>query len=144
MTINIQNIPQELRDLNQWAFSDISLKPPFNKIPRNCKTGKAAKSNDRTTWSSFADFEALGANPNYRIGFMLSKQDSYCVIDLDVKADTPEQQIKYFEAVVARFNSYTERSTSGRGFHIWLKDAHNEPGVRCGHEELYTQERYII
>lgn len=143
MTINIQNIPQELRELNQWAFSDISLKPPFNKIPRNCKTGKAAKSNDRTTWSSFADFEAL-ANPNYRIGFMLSKQDSYCVIDLDVKADTPEQQIKYFEAVVARFNSYTERSTSGRGFHIWLKDAHNEPGVRCGHEELYTQERYII
>lgn len=144
MTINIQNIPQELRELNQWAFSDISLKPPFNKIPRNCKTGKAAKSNDRTTWSSFADFVALGANPNYRIGFMLSKQDSYCVIDLDVKADTPEQQIKYFEAVVARFNSYTERSTSGRGFHIWLKDAHNEPGVRSGKEELYTQERYII
>lgn len=144
MTINIQNIPQELRELNQWAFSDISLKPPFNKIPRNCKTGKAAKSNDRTTWSSFADFEALGANPNYRIGFMLSKQDSYCVIDLDVKADTTEQQIKYFEAVVARFNSYTERSTSGRGFHIWLKDAHNEPGVRSGKEELYTQERYII
>ena len=144
MTINIQNIPQELRELNQWAFSDISLKPPFNKIPKNCKTKKAAKSNDRTTWSSFADFEALGANPNYRIGFMLSKQDSYCVIDLDVKADTPEQQIKYFEAVVARFNSYTERSTSGRGFHIWLKDAHNEPGVRSGKEELYTQERYII
>ena len=144
MTINIQNIPQELRKLNQWAFSDISLKPPFNKIPKNCRTKKAAKSNDRTTWSSFADFEALGANPNYRIGFMLSKQDSYCVIDLDVKADTPDQQIKYFEAVVARFNSYTERSTSGRGFHIWLKDAHNEPGVRCGHEELYTQERYII
>ena len=144
MTINIQNIPQELQKLNQWAFSDISLKPPLNKIPRNCRTKKAAKSNDRTTWSSFADFEALGANPNYRIGFMLSKQDSYCVIDLDVKADTPEQQIKYFEAVVARFNSYTERSTSGRGFHIWLKDAHNEPGVRCGHEELYTQERYII
>ena len=144
MTINIQNIPQELRKLNQWAFSDISLKPPFNKIPKNCRTKKAAKSNDRTTWSSFADFEALGANPNYRIGFMLSRQDSYCVIDLDVKADTPEQQIKYFEAVVARFNSYTERSTSGRGFHIWLKDAHNEPGVRSGKEELYTQERYII
>ena len=144
MIKKINNIPRELRELNQWAFSDISLKPPFNKIPRNCKTGKAAKSNDRTTWSSFADFEALGANPNYRIGFMLSRQDSYCVIDLDVKADTPEQQIKYFEAVVARFNSYTERSTSGRGFHIWLKDAHNEPGVRCGHEELYTQERYII
>ena len=144
MTINIQNIPQELRELNQWAFSDISLKPPFNKIPKNCKTRKAAKSNDRTTWSSFADFVALGANPNYRIGFMLSAQDSYCVIDLDVKADTPEQQIKYFEAVVARFNSYTERSTSGRGFHIWLKDAHNEPGVRSGKEELYTQERYII
>ena len=144
MTINIQNIPQELRKLNQWAFSDISLKPPFNKIPKNCRTKKAAKSNDRTTWSSFADFEALGANPNYRIGFMLSQQDSYCVIDLDVKADTPEQQIKYFEAVVARFNSYTERSTSGRGFHIWLKDAHNEPGVRSGKEELYTQERYII
>ena len=144
MTINIQNIPQELRELNQWAFSDISLKPPFNKIPKNCRTKKAAKSNDRTTWSSFADFEALGANPNYRIGFMLSRQDSYCVIDLDVKADTPEQQIKYFEAVVARFNSYTERSTSGRGFHIWLKDAHNEPGVRSGKEELYTQERYII
>ena len=144
MTINIQNIPQELRELNQWAFSDISLKPPFNKIPRNCKTGKAAKSNDRTTWSSFADFVALGANPNYRIGFMLSAQDSYCVIDLDVKADTPEKQIKYFEAVVARFNSYTERSTSGKGFHIWLKDAHNEPGVRSGKEELYTQERYMI
>lgn len=144
MTINIQNIPQELRKLNQWAFSDISLKPPFNKIPRNSITRKAAKSNDSTTWSSFADCAKICENPNYRVGFMLSKQDSYCVIDLDVKADTPEQQIKYFEAVVARFNSYTERSTSGRGFHIWLKDAHNEPGVRCGHEELYTQERYII
>ena len=144
MIEKIKNIPQELRELNQWAFSDMSLKPPFNKIPRNCKTGKAAKSNDRTTWSSFADFVALGANPNYRIGFMLSAQDSYCVIDLDVKVDTPEKQIKYFEAVVARFNSYTERSTSGRGFHIWLKDAHNEPGVRCGAEELYTQERYMI
>lgn len=144
MTINIQNIPQELRELNQWAFSDISLKPPFNKIPRNSITRKAAKSNDSTTWSSFADCAKICENPNYRVGFMLSKQDSYCVIDLDVKADTPEQQIKYFEAVVARFNSYTERSTSGRGFHIWLKDAHNEPGVRSGKEELYTQERYII
>ena len=144
MTINIRNIPQELRELNQWAFSDISLKPPFNKIPRNSITRKAAKSNDSTTWSSFADCAKICENPNYRVGFMLSKQDSYCVIDLDVKADTPEQQIKYFEAVVARFNSYTERSTSGRGFHIWLKDAHNEPGVRSGKEELYTQERYII
>lgn len=144
MTINIQNIPQELRELNQWAFSDISLKPPFNKIPRNSITRKAAKSNDSTTWSSFADCAKICENPNYRVGFMLSKQDSYCVIDLDVKADTPEQQIKYFEAVVARFNSYTERSTSGKGFHIWLKDAHNEPGVRSGKEELYTQERYII
>ena len=96
MTINIQNIPQELRELNQWAFSDISLKPPFNKIPRNSITRKAAKSNDSTTWSSFADCAKICENPNYRVGFMLSKQDSYCVIDLDVKADTPEQQIKIF------------------------------------------------
>jgi hypothetical protein len=131
-----QNIPQELRALRQWVVSGP------NKLPFNPRTGAVASPTDPSTWGSFEEALATGAP---KIGFVLTKEDPYCVIDLDDKEDNPasDDDKARFAKILAFFNSYTEVSTSGRGIHIVLKGSIPH-GVNRDHTEMYSDARYII
>ena len=160
------NIPEKLKERAQWAVSGAS------KAPLYVVDGYAvpAKSNDPTTWMNFSDACTFAWNnrelitthvdkhgievkqQGYSIGYMLSAEDPFTCIDLDVKDatnctdaskwTTPEQ-FDRFDSIIGNFNSYTEYSRSGKGFHIWVKGNIGEGRRRDG-VEVYSQERFIV
>jgi putative DNA primase/helicase len=163
-----EKIPADLRARNQWvawkAVPDIDGKKP-RKIPMDVKTERGAQANNPGTWSPFNDVmefidewagydhthvagsgaEITGTVSEYP-GFMFHPEDPYCGIDLD-DCRNPETGEKTAEAVkiIRDFNSYTELSQSGTGFHIIIigqKPAGS--GCKRGCLECYDRDRYFI
>lgn len=129
------NIPAELRGRPQWVAADA------DKRPINPRTGQFADVTDPGTWGTFA--EAVARGP--RIGFVLTASDPYCVIDLDDKPDKPvsDDERKVHARILEQVATYTERSTSGRGYHVVLRGVVG-PGRRRGNVEVYDRQRYMI
>lgn len=129
------NIPSELRALNHWVVSGA------DKIPLNPRTGQPASVIDSSTWATFE--EACRAGYKH-IGFVLNS-DPYTIIDLDNKPDKPltKEQHERHEKILSAFTSYTERSTSGRGYHIIVKGV-IPAGVHRDSVEVYSTGRYMI
>ena len=96
---------------------------------------------DPATWGTFEEAHRTGM----LVGFVLSPADPYAIIDLDNKADNPvtadewRRHVKILEA----FDSYTELSTSGRGYHIVIRGALPQ-GVHRDKVEAYSSGRYMI
>lgn len=140
------NIPAELRALRRWAVAGACFDPDEPKAPHIVLGDKAYHVSVKTpeklmTFEAAAQF--AGRFSDARLGFVLCKGDGYACIDLDVKDDTPQADLDRHHLIIERFASYTERSRSGRGYHVWIKaeigKGHKRNGV-----ELYGQERFII
>lgn len=134
--MQLNNIPLEMRQLNQW----VCCGP--DKVPINPRNGSAASPTDPNTWASFD--EAVRAGYAF-VGFVLTSWDAYTIIDLDNKIDDPltEDEWKRHQKILESFDSYTERSASGRGYHIIVKGAIPR-GVRRDKVEVYSNQRYMI
>jgi len=144
----IEAIPEELRALRQWVGAS-------NKIPISPTTYKAASSTDPDTWGTF--LEALDGlyNEQYtHIGFVFTENDPYLFIDLDAAKGQDGQilpasdpaWIKQDEASrswVRAFESYTERSQSGQGYHIIVR-AKLDHAIKIKGMEMYFSKRYAI
>ncbi|MCT9515790.1 AAA family ATPase [Acinetobacter baumannii] len=160
------NIPDELKERPQWVVSGASKAPLYLKNEKVI----GAKSTDPATWMSFNDACKLACDnrelitthvdkhgikttqQGYSIGYMLSAEDPFTCIDLDVKDAsnctdasqwTTPDQYERFDSIIKIFNSYTEYSRSGKGFHIWVKGNIGEGRRREG-VEVYSQERFIV
>lgn len=131
-----QNIPTELRALPQWVCAGV------DKIPVSPRTGQAASVTDPATWGTFE--EACRTGFKY-VGFVLATWDPYCIIDLDNKPDKPlsEEEWARHQKILTAFDSYTERSASGRGYHIIVKGK-LPSGVHRDNVEVYSSARYMI
>lgn len=132
----LSNIPMELRALPQWVVAG------DNKIPLNPRTGQPASVTDPATWASFEEAVRTGAK---HVGFVLAEWDPYTIIDLDNKPSkpaTPEQWARH-QKILEAFDSYTERSTSGSGYHIIVK-GRIPAGVHRDNVEIYSSSRYMI
>ena len=142
---NLENIPAELKKLNQWVCANP------NKRPINPKDGTAATSTDPNTWTSFEEAERSLNGLRPHIGFVLTTRDDYVIIDLDdpykeEKEWTDDQRAKYAELnkkILDTFESYTETSQSGKGAHIVVKGKLPK-GYRRDTVEVYAAERYMI
>lgn len=132
----INNIPMELRALPQWVCSGP------NKIPLNPRTGQAASVTDPNTWASYEEAVRSGMK---HVGFVLAPWDAYTIIDLDNKPESPctEEQWQRHQKILEAFDSYTERSASGTGYHIIVK-GQIPAGVHRDNVEVYSQSRYMI
>ena len=132
-------IPVELRQRPQWA-----LAAPGDKRPLTT-AGRPASSTDPATWVDFdaACRAAAERGDGWHVGFMLHESDPLCCIDLDVKDDTSADDQARFHSIISEADSYTERSRSGRGWHVWVQ-AEVGPGRRRDGVEVYSQERFII
>jgi putative DNA primase/helicase len=144
----LRNIPPELRDRPQWAWSD--GKPGAGdkegKRPRNAKTGAFASSTDPATWSTFDEaVAAVTRNGGGHVGYMLSADDPFAIVDLDDKAAKPATDAEriHFAQIVKELDSYSERSSSGRGIHI-IVEAELAKGIHRGNVEIYDRDRYMI
>src|SRR5262245_47994031 len=109
-----QRIPAELRQRAQWC---ISPGTDTEKAPHTA-SGRPAKVNDSTTWTDFDTACRAATERSWHVGYMLDVNDPFTCIDLDVRDGTPEVEVQRYEKIIAALDSYTERSRSGRGWHV--------------------------
>ncbi|MGD6845206.1 phage/plasmid primase, P4 family [Bacillus infantis] len=119
--INFSNIPEELKRTDQWVLWRLKGRgEKQTKVP--CQiNGKPAKSNDKSTWSTFNEVEETYLNGGFDgIGFVFSKEDPFIGIDID-KCIADGKYNDSAEEISKMMNSYTEISPSGKGIHIIVK-----------------------
>jgi primase-polymerase (primpol)-like protein len=133
-----EHIPAELRERKQWLACR-SDKVPHTVKPWGVVTASVTKPDD---WMPFSGASLLAGRDGH-IGYVLSAADPFTCIDLDVKDDTPSEQIELYNRILAGFDSYTERSMRGLGFHIWVRGKVGK-GLRRDGVEVYSQERFIV
>lgn len=131
-------LPDELRYVPKWCVAAPD-KSPYTT------SGQRASVTNPSNWSDWysAALTAAQWGNGAGIGFVLSDDDCFTCIDLDVKDNTPQEQLNRFWKIVQAFDSYTERSRSGKGLHIWVK---GKVGTGCRRDgvEVYSQQRFII
>ncbi|MFZ1074784.1 MAG: hypothetical protein WAN50_00190 [Minisyncoccia bacterium] len=130
-------IPSELLSLPQWVVRRA------DKLPLNPRTGQNASVTDPSTWTDYSTAAAAcSANPGVGLGFVLTPNDPYTVIDLD-PTDDPAVFANHQE-IYKSFNSYSELSPSGKGLHIWVR-GRVESGAKlpAQHLEVYSESRYF-
>lgn len=146
MTTYLSNIPDELKQLDNWCvwkFENRNGKR--TKIPFNAATGEFAKSNDKSTWSSYET--AVNAEGVDGIGFFF--EPPYLGIDIDDIDDDLHRfkQGDKLDNIVSEFNeafkSYTEVSPSGNGLHIIVKGKIPGSRRRKGNIEMYDSGRFF-
>ena len=148
------NFPEELRKINQWCIAGPNKEPqvPMGNMLTNVSNKELGSLLSFDTACMFARMH------NRAIGYVISANDEYTCIDLDVKdslsldrfkqplhqdAWSKTTDIERICSIIETFDSYTELSNSGKGFHIWVKGDIGK-GRRRGGIEVYSQERFII
>lgn len=151
----IENIPDDLKSRNQfvvWKVEHRDGKP--TKVPYDAKTGNRAAVDDPATWCDFETAVAVAQSGEVAgVGYMLSTEDPFGFIDLDdpwktdangayVHAD-PQAEFDRQQNIAATFDSYTERSPSGKGAHVIVRTPGVSNGRRRGGVEVYTSARFM-
>ena len=129
------SLPRELTSRARWVRHD-RVGRPFTV------TGRVAMVNIPAHWSSYAD--AKNSDVGAGMGFVLNGDGIGC-IDLDDCMMNGRVLDWAQEIIDANPSTFTERSRSGNGIHIWglLESA---PGrrIRDGRNiEIYSRGRYI-
>lgn len=131
------NIPEEMQRLHQWVLVAKDSKVPMSD------TGRCASSSDPETWVSFDTARTMAEQVGLNIGFVFHDNG---IIGIDIDAGYEDGLMSPLAAdIIGACESYTERSRSGRGFHILIKGEipfagrNNRNGV-----EMYKTGRYFI
>lgn len=138
--MSLQNIPKELQSLKQWVCSKAG-----SKVPMMATSPSPASSTDPNSWSTFQEATMSVECGNYdNVGFVFDDND-IVGIDIDDGYDDDGFLSEIASDIIGICHSYTEKSRSGRGFHILVKGTlpfkgkNNLAGV-----EIYKQSRYFI
>lgn len=138
--MNLKNIPIELQSLKQWVCTKGD-----SKIPMNATKPFPASSTTPYTWSSFETAISAVADGRYDyLGFVFN-DNGIVGIDIDDGYDKDGFLSEIAIDIIGKCKSYTEKSKSGRGFHILVKGdlpfkgKNNLRGV-----EIYKAARYFI
>ena len=139
---NFDNIPEELKRLQRWVCASSSSKLPMIADDPVCP---ASVSRD-STWRDYIEAKRFVERGIYDyLGYVFAADDGYIGIDIDDGFDEDGFINPLSADIIRRCNSYTEKSRSGRGFHILLRGKlpfggrNNHAGV-----EMYTSGRYFI
>lgn len=135
-----ENIPSELRALNQWvcAYGD-------RKVPMCSWIRSPASSVLPETWSSFQSAVSAVQNKTYDYCGFVFADNGIIGIDIDDGYDDEGFMTPLAAEIIGRCCSYTEKSKSGTGFHILLKGdipfrgRNNLRGL-----EIYKSARFFI
>lgn len=139
MKNNYDNIPDELKALNQWVCANA------DKVPMKAWCYETASSSNPDTWSDFKTAYESVKNGHYEyLGFVFA-DNGYVGIDIDDGYDADGFMDSKAAEIIGRCESYTEKSRSGTGFHVILrgnlpfKGRNNLQGV-----EIYKSVRFFI
>ncbi|MGY6551811.1 MAG: AAA family ATPase [Erythrobacter sp.] len=131
-----QRIPVEMRERPQWCLVGENKRPLM-------KDGRNASPTDPATWTDFPSAVQVANERGRGIGYVLTADDPFSCIDIDVKDDTSPDDIGRYQSIIEQCGSYTEKSRSGRGYHIWVRGKIGTGRRRDG-VEVYSQARFII
>lgn len=137
---NYSRVPMQLREFPQWVnwrYEDRNSK--WTKVPFTPNTENLADVTDPSTWGTFEQ-ALLNVNNYNGIGFVLTVNDPFFVIDLD-----PTENLEWMaaqERIRQDFETYQEISPSGRGLHI-IGIGAVPSGRRRASIEIYPSARYI-
>lgn len=138
---NFDAIPDELKQYKNWClwkYEDVG-KEKLSKVPYQIN-GYGCSVNDKNHWANFNQCFNIFNNSNYDgLGFIFTNTP-YSGIDLD-ECQEPidiQRQIKIFN----EFDSYSEKSPSGKGLHIIVK-GNVSSGLKRTPVELYSIGRYF-
>ena len=134
-----ENIPKELKDLDRWVCASKTSKAPLNAF-----RPEAASSTNPSTWAFFEQAEwAVQAGHYDYIGFVFANDG---IVGIDIDAGFEDGLLTPLCVdILDKCQSYTEKSKSGRGVHIFLKGdlpfdgKNNQNGV-----EIYRSRRFFI
>lgn len=155
LPFNCENIPREIKELKQWCIAWLDDKEKARaKAPRQLLNNfKMAKTNAPETWNYFSEYEKAVKEKtiflnSYYAGIVLTNNDPFVIIDLDDKDSTSQSERESFSKIINDFDSYTEISSGGKGYHIILK-CNDLPKEKLKHNrkgayEIYKDERFII
>jgi len=109
------NIPAELKALRQWVCSEPSKRPVQ-------PDGRPASATDPRTWSTFTECANAARQRGWAVAFVFSEADPYAVVDLDhLRNPLTGETESWALDVMADLGSYTEKSRSGRGWHVIVR-----------------------
>lgn len=143
----LRNIPAELQQIPQWVvWRSVIVEGKETKIPFDAKNPNTkADATAPKTWATFDQAVQTLQEHNFTgVGFVLTENDPYAAIDIDDKEHNPasEKDKEAQRRVYELFQSYTERSPSGRGCHIIVKGS-VPTGADRGHIGVYSDKRYM-
>jgi hypothetical protein len=155
LPVRPETIPSEVR-AQPWVLWRAEPRPGDKpaKVPyRIAEPSRRASSTDPSTWGSFEDgIEAYGAlvdepadprrGPVVGIGVVLTQTAGVSCLDLD-RVLVPNGQLDTrAETIVERCDSWTERSPSNTGLHVFVLG--RVPRALKGSQiEAYSTDRYI-
>lgn len=135
-----ENIPEELIKLNQWVCTRND-----SKVPMKAFENEAASSTNPQTWATFDTANKAVSEGLYDYCGFVFADNGIVGIDIDDGFDEDGFLSPLAAIIIGKCESYTEKSKSGRGFHILLrgtlpfKGRNNLAGV-----EIYKSARYFI
>lgn len=141
---NIDNIPQELKDLPIWV--GFKYKPRKGgkpkKEPYNAVTRGHAQSNNPKTWCDFNTVISRAEDLKFdAIGIGVIEPYVVCDIDNSIKDHIASPLAK---RIISEFPSYTEYSPSKTGYHIIGKGAiPKDRKLTTIDVEMYSKTRFL-
>ena len=135
-----ENIPAELKKLNQWVCTRGN-----SKVPMKAWENEAASSTNPQTWTDFDTAHKSVSDGHYDYCGFVFNDNGLVGVDIDIGYDEDGLLSSLAADIIGKCHSYTEKSKSGRGFHILLrgdlpfKGKNNLAGV-----EIYKSSRYFI
>lgn len=134
MNINFENIPRQMKEEGKFCLHE-------NKIPKKRRYSKLynASPNNRNDFSSFdsimKDYNSIKSD---KIGVGIGIFDSLCGIDLDNCFNEEGKLSELAIDILKRTKSYTEKSLSGKGLHIYFKMKPEEQ-IEIDKEKYYNK-----
>lgn len=134
MTINFENIPRQMKEEGKFCLHE-------NKIPKKRRYSKLYNASPDKQ-QDFSSFESIMKDYNSiksdKIGVGIGIFDSLCGIDID-NCFSEEGKISELAIdILKRMKSYTEKSLSGKGLHIYFKMKPEEQ-IEIDKEKFYNK-----
>jgi len=145
-SLDVSGLPEGVREREQWVCwreEERDGKP--TKIPVTPGAGGFASSTESDTWSDFETaLEYTGTEHADGIGFVFTDDDPVVGVDLDDCRDPETGDVDdAARDIIERFDSYTEVSPSGTGYHVLLRGELPDGRNRRGSVELYDTARFF-
>lgn len=148
LPVQQESIPQELKDRPPWVNWKLKYmkdpSPKWTKPPYQPE-GILASGKDSETWNTFdAVLRAYLDDGFDGVGFVLTQNDPYAILDLDHCRDTVTGDIEAWAMdIFHEIDSYTEISVTGTGLHIVAKATLPTAGRKKGDFEVYELGHYL-